>query len=131
MAANGFSLIFFLKFSLSVNLRCNQKICSFTISLSFPRTHPLSSLSLVFYICFWLSNKPSKEIINNHKFVVIYARHFFKKPCLLHFCLEKRLLLKYFKNNFKIFQKHFLIVIIPFILRISLCIMCCWQFSAQ
>ena len=41
-----------------------------------------------------------------------------------HFCFEKHLLLKHFKNNFKIFWKYFLIVIVLYILRKSLCKFC-------
>ena len=65
MAGNGFSLIFFLKFPLSVNRR------SFMIE----QYGPLLSLFLIqgcthflrffFFLCSCLSNKPSQEIINN------------------------------------------------------------------
>ena len=79
-------------------------ICSFTISLSYPRTHTLSSLSPFYYKCSWLSNKPPQEIINNPiSLLLSYVRHFLKITALFTFLFEKRLFLKYFKNNFKIF----------------------------
>ena len=61
MAANRFLQIFFLKSEIIYD----RIICSFTISLLYPRTHPLSSLSPFFSICFWFSYKPPQEIINN------------------------------------------------------------------
>ena len=51
------------------------------------------------FICSWLRNKPAPAIINN-------PISFFKKRAFyinLDFCFEKRLFLKYFTNNFKIF----------------------------
>ena len=67
MAANVFfpdflSNIFFIR---QAEIIYDRIIYSFTISLSYPRMHPLSSLSPFFYICFWLSNKPPQEIVNN------------------------------------------------------------------
>ena len=88
------SKIFFIR---QPEIIYDRMICSFTISLSYPRTHPLSSLSPSLYICSWFSNKPPQEIINNPISLLLpYVRY-------LHFCLEKCLFLKHFQNNFKIF----------------------------
>ena len=49
----------------------------------------------------------SSNYYQSHQFVVIYVRHFLKNSrafyIILDFSFEKRLFLKYFKNNFKIF----------------------------
>ena len=79
MAANVFfpdflSKIFFIR---QPEIIYHRIICSYTISVSCPRTHPLSSLSPFFYICSWLSNKPPQEIINNSMSLLLsYVRHF-------------------------------------------------------
>ena len=67
MTANVFFPYFLLKILFIHQSETNYDwtICSFTISLSYPRTHPLFSLSPFFYICSWLSNKPPHEIITN------------------------------------------------------------------
>ena len=75
MAANG-SKIFFIRQS---EITYDRIICSFTISLSYPRTHPLSLLSPFFYICPCLSDKQPQEIINNPiSLLLSFVRHFLK-----------------------------------------------------
>ena len=79
-------------------------ICSFTISLSCPRTHPLSSLSPFFYICSWLGNKTPQETINNPiSLLLSYVRHFSKITALFIFSFWKALISKIFQNILKIF----------------------------
>ena len=74
--ADFLSKIFFI---LQPEIIYDRLICSFIICLSYPKSHPLSSLSPFFYICSWLGNKPPPEIINKScQFVVIYVQHFLK-----------------------------------------------------
>ena len=75
-------------------------VYSFTISLPYPRTHPLPSLSPFSHICSWLSNKPPQEIVI--QFVVMLCPPFLKNYIFTFLC-EMRLYLNCFKNNFKIF----------------------------
>ena len=104
-----------------------QKIRSFTFFLIHGCTHCLRFfLSL---ICSWLSiNSPPPAIINNSTSLLLSmsVRHFLKNNRAfyinLDFRFEKRLFLKYFKNDFKIFWKYFLIAIVLYIFRISLCV---------
>ena len=103
----------------------NRTICSFTISLSYPRTHLLSLFySFILYVLGSVTNTQQLLTIpivycylcpsylkNNRAFYINFV-----------FCFEKRLFLKYFKNDFKIFWKYFLIAIALYIFRISLCV---------
>ena len=80
MAANGFFEDFLSKISFirQPEIIYDQIICSFTISLSYPRRHTLSPLSPFFYIGSLLSNKPPQEIINNLiSLLLTYAHLFF------------------------------------------------------
>ena len=105
MAANRFLQIFFLKSEIIYD----RIICSFTISLLYPRTHPLSSLSPFFSICFWFSYKPPQEIINNPLSFLLSMLYppFLKITALFTFLLWKmsifRIFQKYFQNSLKIF----------------------------
>ena len=80
-----------------------------------------------FLSCFWLVNKTLQQLTIPS--VCCYLRPPFLKNyrafyIKFDFCFEKHLLLKHFKNNFKIFWKYFLIVIVLYILRKSLCKFC-------
>ena len=94
-------------------------------NICYPKMHPLSSFSLYFYM-FWLSNKPPPVIINNPISLLLFCSPFLKNNRAFYinfdFCFEKRLFLQYIKNDFKIFSKYFLIVIVLYILRISFCV---------
>ena len=103
----------------------NRTICSFTISLSYPRTHLLSLFySFILYV---LGSVTNTQQLLTIPIVYSYLCPSFLKNDRTFFinfvsCFEKRLFLKYFKNDFKIFWKYFLIVIALYIFRISLCV---------
>ena len=108
-----------------ISIIYDRIIWFFTISLSYPRMHPLSLFfSFIWYVLGSVTNTQQLLTIpivycylcpsflkNNRAFYISFV-----------FCLEKRLFLKYFKNDFKIFWKYFLIVIVLYIFRISLCV---------
>ena len=82
--------------------------------------------SFLLYVFGWLTNPlqqltiPSVCCYLRPPFLKNYHAFYIKSD----FCFEKHLLLKHFKNNFKIFWKYFLIVIVLYILRKSLCKFC-------
>ena len=91
------------------------------------------SLFLIHYLCLLfsfisssLSNKLPQTIINSPMSLLYLCPPFLKNNCAFYinydFCFQKHLVLKYFKNNFKMSLKYFLIVIVLYILRISLCV---------
>ena len=82
--------------------------------------HPLSSVFLSL-ICSWLNNNSTSLLLS----MSVYPSFFKNNRAFyisLDFRFEKRLFLKYFENDFKIFRKYFLIVIVLYIFRISLCV---------
>ena len=119
---NRRSKIFFIR---QPEITYDRIICSFTISIFYPRMHPLSLFfSFIWYVLGSVTNTQQLLTIpivycylcpsylkNNRAFYINFV-----------FCFEKRLFLKYFKNDFKIFWKYFLIVIALYIFRISLCV---------
>ena len=78
-------------------------------------------LSLVYT---WLSNNSLQQLLTIPSVCCYLWPPFLKNNRASYinfdFCFEMHLFLKYFKNNLKIFQKYFLIVIVKYILRISL-----------
>ena len=108
-------------------------ISSFSISLFYSRMHPLSFLSpfLYNYILGSVAN-PLQQLLTIPSVCCYLCPPFLKITAFFcinfDFCFEKRLFLKYFKNNFKIFLKYLLNVIVLYILRISLCVFYCIVF---
>ena len=99
MTANVFIRRYFLKSSLSV-----KHAPLLSLFLIRRRIHFLCSLLSL--ICFWLSDKLPPAIINNRVSLLLLCASFLKKAAFLH----------------KPFEKYFLIVIVLYILRISLCV---------
>ena len=100
-------------------------ICSFTISLSYPRMHPLSLFFFFYFIlCVLFSVTNTQQLLTIPIVYCYLCPSFLKNKLFINFvsCLEKRLFLKYLKNYFKIFRKYFLIVIVLYIFKISLCV---------
>ena len=100
-------------------------ICSFTISLSYPRMHPLSLFFFFYFIlCVLFSVTNTQQLLTIPIVYCYLCPPFLKNNCafFINFvsCFEKRLFLKYFKNDLKIFWKYFLIVIVLHIFKISL-----------
>ena len=95
-----------ISFTCQPEIIYDRIICSFAISLSYPRTHPLS-LFLFSFICSWLSKKPLQQLLTIPSVCCYLCTPLFGNNRALYikfgFCFEKRLFLVYFKNDFKIF----------------------------
>ena len=120
---NRLSKMFFIR---PPEIIYDRIICSFTISLSYPRMHPLSLFFFYFILCVLFSVTNTQQLLTIPIVYCYLCPSFLKNNRAFYisfvFCLEKRLFLKYFKNDFKIFWKYFLIVIVLYIFRISLCV---------
>ena len=86
----------------------DQIICSFTICLSYSKILLWFLFSL---ICSWLTVTNSSRQLLTIPSVYCYLCPLFLKSnrafyINFDFCFEKRLFLKYIKNNFKIFWKY-------------------------
>ena len=119
---NRLSKMFFIR---PPEIIYDRIICSFTISLSYPRMHPLSLFFFFYFIlCVLFSVTNTQQLLTIPIVYCYLCPSFLKNKLFINFvsCLEKRLFLKYLKNYFKIFRKYFLIVIVLYIFKISLCV---------
>ena len=119
---NRLSKMFFIR---PPEIIYDRIICSFTISLSYPRMHPLSLFFFFYFIlCVLFSVTNTQQLLTIPIVYCYLCPSFLKNKLFINFvsCLEKRLFLKYLKSYFKIFRKYFLIVIVLYIFKISLCV---------
>ena len=119
---NRLSKMFFIR---PPEIIYDRIICSFTISLSYPRMPPLSSFfSFILYVLGSVTN--TQQLLITPVVYCYLCPSFLKnsRAFFINFasCFEKRLFLNYFKNGFKTLWKYFLIAIVMYIFRISLCV---------